>query len=147
MNTHSDEGSAVDRAIGGRISWWMHHPDGRRRTQAELAAYLHMDQSAISKKLRGERPFTVRELYAVAEFLGRSVREIAVEPEELGEPPVVLPRRRRLVSISQVHSPTNGEYMRPRIGRSPIPAGHKLNRYRYRFTGNQLADVAASLAS
>lgn len=45
----------------------------------------------------------------------------------------------------RVRMPLNGEWMSsPRPGRCPVPAGFPVNRYRFRFTGNQLADVAES---
>lgn len=102
----SDEGSAVDRAIGGRVAWFMRSAGGKRRTQAELGEFLHLDQSAVSKKLRGERPFTLRELYAVATWLERPIGSIVTEPDQLGEPPVLVPRVRR-PSISAVRTQSN----------------------------------------
>lgn len=100
--SNEEQGSAVDRAIGGRVAWFMRSAGGKRRTQTELAEFLHLDQSAVSKKLRGERPFTIRELYAVAEWLERPVGSIVTEPDQLGEPPVVVHRQRRAASTRQV---------------------------------------------
>jgi transcriptional regulator with XRE-family HTH domain len=95
MTSSQKDQSAVDRAIGARITWYMKYAGGKRRTQAELGEYLELDQSGVSKKLRGERPFTVRELYDVASWLGRPVHDIAAEPEDLDEPPMIMPRARR----------------------------------------------------
>lgn len=51
-------------------------------------------------------------------------------------------------STTRVSSPFTGELMSsPRPGRCPVPRDHRLNRYRYRFTGNQLANLASPIAS
>jgi transcriptional regulator with XRE-family HTH domain len=45
----------------------------------------------------------------------------------------------------KVRTSSTGEWMSStRPGRCPIPGDHRLNRYRYRFTGNQLAPLAES---
>lgn len=109
MSSSEDQGSTVDRAIGGRIAWFMRSAGGKRRTQTELGEYLHLDQSAVSKKLRGERPFTIRELYAIAEWLERPIGSIVAEADQLGEPPVLVPRHRR--SRTLVRTPSIGGWM------------------------------------
>lgn len=71
MSTDRDSVSALNRAIGGRVAWYMKYSGDTRRTQAELAALLGIEQSAVSKKLTGRRPFFPHELYAIAEWLDR----------------------------------------------------------------------------
>lgn len=64
-------------------------------------------------------------------------------PEDQGAVHSPLFGRRR--STLKVRTPSNGEWMSsPRPGRCPVPPGFPINRYRYRFTGNQLAPVAES---
>ncbi len=48
----------------------------RRMTQTRLGATLGMSQTAISKKLRGERPWYAGEVLAVATTLGVSVASL-----------------------------------------------------------------------
>lgn len=44
-------------------------------TQTALAAILGISQPAVARKLRGERPFSVDELLAAAEFLNVAITE------------------------------------------------------------------------
>ena len=61
----------------------------RQVKQAELASRLGIQQSALSKKLRGHRPWTVDELLTTAAFLQTSVGYLVGETRE--EAPMVHP--------------------------------------------------------
>lgn len=61
----------------------------RQVKQAELASRLGIQQSALSKKLRGHRPWTVDELLTTAAFLQTSVGYLVGEVRE--EEPMVHP--------------------------------------------------------
>lgn len=76
MITPSHDPEAVNRAIGARVAWYMRYDGGTKRTQAELAELLGIQQSAVSKKLSGARPFLPHELYAVAEWLDRPFTDL-----------------------------------------------------------------------
>jgi transcriptional regulator with XRE-family HTH domain len=52
------------------------------RKQAELAAFVGMSESALSKALHGRRRFSVTELAAMAEFLHVEPLELLVKEEE-----------------------------------------------------------------
>lgn len=76
MNNPSHDPDAVNKAIGGRVAWYMRYDGGSRRTQAELAELLGVQQSAVSKKLSGARPFLPHELYAIAAWLDRPFTDL-----------------------------------------------------------------------
>ena len=61
----------------------------RQVKQAELSKRLGIQQSALSKKLRGHRPWTVDELIVTAAFLQTSVGYLVGELRE--EEPMVHP--------------------------------------------------------
>jgi transcriptional regulator with XRE-family HTH domain len=48
----------------------------RQISGKQLAAHLGISQFAVSRRLRGETPFTVDELTAIAEFLGVSLHDL-----------------------------------------------------------------------
>lgn len=84
---HTD-GPAVNRAIGARVAWYMKYVSEPRRTQAELAELLGIEQSAVSKKLTGRRPFFPHELYSIAEWLDRPLSDfLAPSAEAFSSPP------------------------------------------------------------
>lgn len=56
----------VDAEVGGRVQAVMFR---RRVTQVQLAEALGLDGSTVSRKLHGDRPWSVAELVAVARFL------------------------------------------------------------------------------
>ena len=87
MSTDRDGVSALNRAIGGRVAWYMKYSGDTRRTQAELAVLLGIEQSAVSKKLTGRRPFFPHELYAIAEWLDRPMSDFLPISERLGSLP------------------------------------------------------------
>lgn len=87
MDTNRDDVSALNRAIGGRVAWYMKYAGDTRRTQTQLAELLGIEQSAVSKKLTGRRPFFPHELYAVAEWLDRSLGDFLPLSNELDAPP------------------------------------------------------------
>jgi transcriptional regulator with XRE-family HTH domain len=59
----------------------------QRITQTRLAVLLGIDQSTLSKKLRGERPWSVRELIDVADALRLDARELLARMWPPDEPP------------------------------------------------------------
>lgn len=64
---------SVDEAVGTavhRLMW------DRRVTQVQLAERTGIDRSSLSKKMRGARPWSVRELVVIA-------GELRVSPDEL----------------------------------------------------------------
>lgn len=50
-------------------------------TQTQVAQALGVGQPAIARKLRGERPFTIDELLAVAAFLDRPITDLLPNAE------------------------------------------------------------------
>lgn len=140
MATHGDEASAINRAIGSRVGWYLKYAD-ERHTQAELGELLGLDQSAVSKKLNGVRPFYMPELYAIAEWLDRPITDILPSKDELGSAPPLPapspPRPRRRVAAataysSGVSSRSNREWMSAERG--------------YTFEGNIARDLAGAAA-
>jgi len=104
MTTHGDESTAINRAIGSRVNWYLRYA-GDRHTQTELGDLLGLDQSAVSKKLNGARPFYLPELYAIAKWLERPVSDFLPSAEELSAaPPMPAPRpprtRRRVAAAA-----------------------------------------------
>ena len=89
MSGNRDGSAALNRAIGGRVAWYMKYSGDTRRTQAELAALLGIEQSAVSKKLTGRRPFFPHELYAIAEWLDRPLGDFLPVSEHLSHPPIL----------------------------------------------------------
>lgn len=86
----SSDGTSVNRAIGARVAWYMKYVSEPRRTQAELAELLGIEQSAVSKKLTGRRPFFPHELYAIAEWLDRDLSDflpVTVDAATVSPPP------------------------------------------------------------
>lgn len=129
MTTHGDDSSAINRAIGSRVNWYLRYA-GDRHTQTELGELLGLDQSAVSKKLNGARPFYLPELYAIAKWLERPVSDFLPAADELlAAPPMPSPTppraRRRAVAAAGVRGvvaeadtrkrtrPDTGEYRRP----------------------------------
>jgi transcriptional regulator with XRE-family HTH domain len=55
----------------------------RQISGKQLASQLGMSQFAISRRLRGETPFSIDELAASAEFLGVPLTELLPSSEEL----------------------------------------------------------------
>jgi hypothetical protein len=85
--SRDDAPVAVNRAIGGRVAWFMRYAGGPRHTQTELAQLLGIEQSAVSKKLTGRRPFFPHELYAIAEWLDRPLSDFMPINGHLDTPP------------------------------------------------------------
>lgn len=92
MATERGDEAAVYRAIGSRVDWYLRYA-GDRRTQSELGDLLGLDQSTVSKKLRGERPFSLPELYKTAVWLDRQVSDFIPSAENLAEAPPLSPLR------------------------------------------------------
>jgi transcriptional regulator with XRE-family HTH domain len=67
------DGPDADVALGRTIHQAMWD---QRITQTRLAVALGIDQTTLSKKLRGTRPWTVRELIDVADALHIDAREL-----------------------------------------------------------------------
>jgi transcriptional regulator with XRE-family HTH domain len=79
MTLVPDLESAPDVVIGARI----HHVMWRRRiSQVELADVLGIAQPTLSKKLRGQRPWTTSELILAARTLGISIGWLFGETDE-----------------------------------------------------------------
>lgn len=55
----------------------------KRKNQSELAAILGVSQAGVSRRLKGTTPFTVNELYAVARWLGVSVKALVEDDPDL----------------------------------------------------------------
>lgn len=88
MSDNRDEAPAlVNRAIGARVAWYMRYSGETRRTQSELADLLGVEQSAVSKKLSGRRPFFPHELYAIAEWLDRPLGDFLPVTDRMSSPP------------------------------------------------------------
>lgn len=51
----------------------------QRRTQSDVAELLTTSQVTVSRKVRGLTPFTVNELYALADYLGLPVARLLPE--------------------------------------------------------------------
>lgn len=119
MTTHSDDAGSVNRAIGGRVAWYMKYGGGMRKTQAELGHLLGLDQSAASKKLNGDRPFHVHELYAIARWLDQPIESIVPSMDQLTTPPIPTPRTRTKRPRSAVAAgAVNGRVSRGITGKS-----------------------------
>lgn len=82
---------AVNRAIGARVAWYMKYAGDTRHTQMELAALLGIEQSAVSKKLTGRRPFYPHELYTIAEWLDRPLGDFLPTATRMTAPPDIEP--------------------------------------------------------
>ena len=88
MSSNRNEAPAqVNRAIGARVAWFMRYAGDTRHTQAELADLLGIEQSAVSKKLTGRRPFFPHELYAIAEWLDKPLGDFLPVSSRLSSPP------------------------------------------------------------
>lgn len=73
----------ADAAVGRRVHMlmWDHHV-----SQTTLAAELGIEQSGLSKKLRGKRPWSLTEVITVARELGTTVAYLVGEAGDPGEP-------------------------------------------------------------
>ena len=88
MDINRDEAQTqVNRAIGARVAWYMRYSGDTRRTQSELAELLGIEQSAVSKKLSGRRPFFPHELYAIAEWLDQPLGDFLPVTTRISSPP------------------------------------------------------------
>lgn len=56
----------------------------QRRRQVDLAAVLSMSQAAVSRRLSGETPLDVDELYAVASWLDLPITDLMPQPVASG---------------------------------------------------------------
>ena len=65
-----------DEIIGERVHQVMWR---LKISQTEMAGKLGLDQSSVSNKLRGKRPFFARELVHVAEILNVSITDLLPE--------------------------------------------------------------------
>ena len=71
--TYSEGMTNLDTVVGRNIHARMWDA---RITQTKAAPAIGVTQSALSKKLRGERPWTLDELYAAARVLGCTVDDL-----------------------------------------------------------------------
>ena len=75
---------APDLAFGRAVHMAMYR---KGITQKRLAEHLGCHQTALSKKLHGQRPWTLAELITVADFLREDARDLLVAMwGEPGEP-------------------------------------------------------------
>lgn len=52
---------------------WMLRTSGK--TQKELAAYIGVDQAGVSRKVKGQTPWKLKEFYQVQEFFGEEFKD------------------------------------------------------------------------
>jgi predicted transcriptional regulator len=69
----------VDAAVGRRVHMLMWD---RHLSQTALAPTLGIDQSALSKKMRGVRPWTLDELVAISAHLRTSIAYLVGEVDD-----------------------------------------------------------------
>ena len=55
----------------------------RNITQRDIATLLNLSQPSISERLRGQIPWTVEELVAVADHLGTTVAALLASAEDV----------------------------------------------------------------
>lgn len=72
---------SADAAVGRRVHMLMWD---RQVKQAELAMQLGIQQSALSKKLRGHRPWSLDELLTAARWLDTTAAYLIGESDEVG---------------------------------------------------------------
>lgn len=63
----------VDQFVGREVH---HYLWEKRKTQTALAAALGITQPNVSKRLRGDTPWGIAEVYAAARFLGVSINDL-----------------------------------------------------------------------
>ena len=73
------EAASLDTLVGRRVHMMMWE---RRITQTALGREVGIDQSSLSKRLRGERNWTLDDLRAVATALGTSMGYLLGENDE-----------------------------------------------------------------
>lgn len=90
----------MDAQIGRRI---FHLMWDRKITQTEMGRVLGVQQTALSKKLRGDRPWYTSELHSAAAMLGVTVGHLFGEDEMVGpaglEPTTSTVKARRLAPV------------------------------------------------
>ena len=69
----SSDRPQADAAFGRAVHMVMYD---KRMTQAKVATALGIHQTALSKKLRGERPWSLSEMVAVADLLRVDLRDL-----------------------------------------------------------------------
>lgn len=107
-------------------------------SQFQFADLLDVDRKTVGNWEAGRNQPRYGDLMLIASVSDVSLEWLAGELYR-PHPDVAVTR--------QVRSPSNREFMRsPRPGRCPVPGDLPLNQFRYRFTENQLADVAGSVA-
>lgn len=117
----------------------------------QMAEAIERPQNTVNGWLNGAHAIDPDALEAMCNVLGMTTVDLYAAAQRNGGwtvamPPVrPRPRRLALASTPNLRTPSNGEWMSsPRPGRCPVPADLPLNRFRYRFNDNQLADVAQS---
>lgn len=103
-------------------------------SQFQFADLLDVDRKTVGNWEAGRNQPRYGDLMLIASVSDTSLEWLA---GDLYRP------QRDVGVIRRVRSPLNGEWMRStRPGRCPVPAGFPTNRFRFRFTENQLADIA-----
>jgi len=95
-----------------------------RVTQTRLAEVLGLDQSTLSKKLRGKRPWSVDELVRVAHVLGRPASFF------LGEPDLAATASSGLPRVDSNHQPAD---------LLPLPLTRRRRFFAQRYTSQHAA--------
>ncbi|QFG09709.1 hypothetical protein PBI_PIPP_38 [Gordonia phage Pipp] len=73
MTTRQPATAETNAAIGELVH---QHMWRRKITQTQIGARIGIGQSAVARKLRGERPFAVDELMAIAAFLDVPITDL-----------------------------------------------------------------------
>ncbi|MFB6574969.1 helix-turn-helix domain-containing protein [Kocuria palustris] len=68
--TDSEERAAL---IAGEVRAWLAR---RQKNQADLASHLGIARSAVTRRMKGERLFSVIELMEIADWLGISLADL-----------------------------------------------------------------------
>lgn len=92
------QGDAIDRHIGRTVRGLLFD---QRRSQRELAAYLGVDSTVVSKMIHGRRSWTIAELWATAQMLG-------VEPGDL------LPENMARIAVTHQYASWDDSFPVPR---------------------------------
>lgn len=136
MRQHADTPRIPVFSLGERIR---KAREDLELSQFQFADLLDVDRKTVGNWEAGRNQPRYGDLMLIASVTDISLEWLAGDLYR-PHPDVAVTRRVRM--------PFTGEWMSPpRPGRCPVPAGFPLNRYRYRFTGNQLADAAESVQS
>lgn len=97
MTTSEVRTRTADEILGGRFHQEMWD---RRLSQREVAAQLGLTQTGLSKKLRGQRQWSIDELLSLASILGLSVPELLEGIDPVVRHQGLEPRTRWLLNLA-----------------------------------------------